>query len=386
MASTTKQLLKDKLLQGTDAGAEEATGETKINVSEMTVKELDAFVKKHGVQIDGWAKMKLLAKRTALAEYLEKIAAAAEVGDDAAAGLHEDGAAPEPPDADLVDAESAVTGSALVHPTMEVLGPDPMANLVDEIKALDESTAHAMVDTLFEASEAAEFKLGGVLLRIFEEGWHKGHSTFKEYVHDEHGIHYRKARYLMNIYKTLVDKQVPWEAVSKVGWAKMKELLPVIDADNAESWAKAAESMTVSNLSEYVKSYKAGDGGKKADPAPDSSDTQKVKTVQLKLQGDQIDTFEEALEKAKEASGTEYITAAVDFILVEYLGQPAKEFPVFTDKASIVKILKKLLAEHDGDEHTALTAFFEAFDEVFPHLSVQIAQAGAEEGENESAA
>lgn len=373
MASSTMQLLKQKNV----LGSESEPGETKINVAEMTVKQLDAFVAEHGVEIEGWSKKKLLAKREALAEYLE---AKADAGDGDAQADEPETPAAKPNGA----ATPAVpTSSALAAATPEVLGPDPVVNVEQEIASLDEETAHALVGELHEASEFAEFKLGGVLERIFTEGWHKGHSTFKDYIQTEHGIHYRKARYLMNIYRTLMEKNVPWAAVAKVGWSKMKELLPVLDEHNAEKWAETAVSMSVPNLIDYVKSYTAENKGKgKADPAPDSSDKGKVKTVQLKLHDDQLQTWEDAITKAKEASGTDVNAVALDFILVEYLGQPHKELPVMSQKPYVVKMLQKIKDDYDGDLEKALSYFFDAFDEVFPDITVKLEMPG-EDGDDE---
>lgn len=390
MASSTMNLLKSKGVLGKNEAPVETS--TPVDISEFKVKELDAYVQENGIQIDGWSKMKLLQKRAALQEYLDE-AAEIDASADAPAAPEEADEAPEvtangedfSEDEDYAPSNvPAIADNPLAANDVEVLGPDPVVAANDQIEGLSEDEAHALVPKLLSDSDFAEFKLGGVLRKILKEGWHKGHSTFKEYVQDVQGIHYRKARYLINIYEGLVDKQIPWETVGTVGWTKLKELMPVMDAGNAAEWAKKANAMNAVQLHDYVVEYKKS--GAKPDVPEEAETTGKVTThnVTFKLHEDQKETFDAAMEKAMNFASTDVKTVALDYILTEYLGAPYKTPPIQVTESFFVEAFKKVRGSFE-DEGDALQLIFEAFEKVFPDVSIKITVPHGDDADDEAA-
>jgi hypothetical protein len=104
------------------------------------------------------------------------------------------------------------------------------------------------------------------------------YANFREFVEKKHGIHYRKALYWIEIYKRLVEAEVPWEKVKNIGWTKLKDLAPVLTKENVDSWVKVAEEQTALQLVETVKAAVAAN-------SPKAIEDQTSKTDHEDLQG-----------------------------------------------------------------------------------------------------
>ena len=88
----------------------------------------------------------------------------------------------------------------------EVVEVDIIVQTAKEIGSLDKQTAFEIVPSLIDSVGFSNFKLGGVLSTIKENGWWESDGgKFKDFVQDNFGIHYRKAQYLINIYDDLVE-------------------------------------------------------------------------------------------------------------------------------------------------------------------------------------
>jgi len=79
-----------------------------------------------------------------------------------------------------------------------------------------------------------------------------GYKSFKDYVEGELLFKERKAKYLAQVewWFGEVHGEHPemYERVKKLGWSKAKELVKVMDPENAEEWFAIAESGTVTEL------------------------------------------------------------------------------------------------------------------------------------------
>lgn len=82
-----------------------------------------------------------------------------------------------------------------------------------------------------------------------------GYGTFKEYAQKELGVYYSKANYLSRIWLHFGKEQELLVKMKALGWDKMKELLHVINGENADYWLSKAKMMTADDLRKDVKVY-----------------------------------------------------------------------------------------------------------------------------------
>lgn len=232
---------------------------------------------------------------------------------------------------------------------------DIIVQTAKEIGDLDRETAIEVVPALIDSVDFSYFKLGGVLSTIQDNDWWTGEaSTFKEFIQDNFGLHYRKAMYLINIYDKLVESGIPWGKVSGIGWTKLKELADILTVDNVDEWVEKANSMTTLNLQAAVKAYKAGELSTDGTTDPDSSG---VSTFTVKVHPDQKETIKQAIEQAMEEAQTEFKGVALEAICMNYLsGGSTKKAPA----PSLTSIMEKMDA----------LDVLEAFEVVFPNINI----------------
>ena len=232
---------------------------------------------------------------------------------------------------------------------------DVIVQTAKEIGNLDKETAIEIVPELIESVDFSYFRLGGVLSTIQDNGWWEGEAgTFKDFIQDNFGLHYRKAMYLINIYDGLVEADIPWAKVSGLGWTKLKELADILTPENVDEWVKKAQAMTTLNLQAAVKAYKAGELDTDGTTAPDSSG---VSTITFKVHPDQKETIKEAVDKAMEEADTEFKGVALEAICMNYLsGGSTKKAPT----PSLTAMFEKSTPE----------AVLEAFEAVWPNINL----------------
>lgn len=198
---------------------------------------------------------------------------------------------------------------------------DVLTSVAQEVETLSQKKAFELVNELIDSGGVNDFRLGGVLARVQSqseteggEEWLDGHASFKELLDKKFNLQYRKAMYLIEIYTNLVEKQIPWDAVSSVGWTKLKDLSKVLTQKNVDAWVKRAEKLTVMQLQDVIRKSqnKGGDASEK--------ETSAVTTMTFKLHPDQKDAIREALDKAKKESHTDVDTVALHNICQAYLG------------------------------------------------------------------
>jgi hypothetical protein len=273
---------------------------------------------------------------------------------------------------------SIVTKKAVA--TGEVLAPDILTDTVHEVENMTEVQAGNAVKALTDTSDFNSFKLGGVLSVIMQNKWFGTYPDFKSYIEGEHGFHIRKAQYLMSLYNGLCDLGLPWSDLKKVGWTKLRELLPVIDKDNAASWINKAsgDDMTVIKLGALVKAAQ-----KNAEAGNDSGAGTHVATVHkgFKLHPDQLETVMAGINKAKTASGTESDSVALEFMALDWLGATPKA-PASSDLSGAATHLdtpeEKVKAMTDKSFKAymlkiGLEAACNALGEAFPDAEVSVA-------------
>jgi hypothetical protein len=205
---------------------------------------------------------------------------------------------------------------ALAPKEGEVLDPDVIQDAVHIIENLKKEPALKLIQDLIEQGDVTEFKLGGVLSLVQANGWYAPYASFREFVEKEHGLHYRKATYLIEIYNRLGQSGVPWSKVKSIGWTKLKEIAKVLTVENVDEWVQIASNSNTLTLIDTVKAHLSKD-------APKGEQEQASKTVTtktFKVHEDQKATIEAALAKARDQGKTSVDTVALELICMDYLG------------------------------------------------------------------
>jgi hypothetical protein len=190
---------------------------------------------------------------------------------------------------------------------------DAVAAMLSEMDALDAAKA------LIAQSEETYFTLGGVLSHIYHEGIYKragftGKRGFEEYVEAELNVKYRKAMYLINLYTKFRELGVDEKRLTEIGWSKAKELTNYATTANFDDLIEVAkESKNREELVSYLKnSFTGGSQG--------TGEDQVRKTrVNFVLFADQAETVNRALDVAKEKTGTDNLSQALEYICAEWL-------------------------------------------------------------------
>jgi len=231
---------------------------------------------------------------------------------------------------------------------------DSIQRAVFLIEGLDEVSAQAKAKELLDSADESLFVFGGILDAIYTNAWHTGYEGFKEYVEEQFGMKIRKAMYLMKIYNDIVENEIPWEKVVKLGWTKLRVISGVLTLDNVDEWVERAEGMTVMQLQEYLKAMQ------KAEHEGDTEGLEEeqvatVTTFQVKVHEDQRETILDAIGAAKDVSGTEFDAVALEYICMDYLGGSSAD--------AVAKVsLSQIMQNHSAKE--VLTAFGGVFPEV----------------------
>jgi hypothetical protein len=86
-----------------------------------------------------------------------------------------------------------------------------------------------------------------------------GYESYKQWASEELGLHPRKVERLKAIWHHLhvtlegkLDRRIRNKIID-LGWTKVRELIRVIDADNAEQWVEVAENLNYNELCEVIR-------------------------------------------------------------------------------------------------------------------------------------
>jgi len=154
---------------------------------------------------------------------------------------------------------------------------------------------------------------------------------------------------LVDIYNKLLNSGIPWAKLEPIGWNKVHAVAKVLTAENADHWIEVAKTQNCPTLIETVKAYIAH----AADPALTDETSKTIVNKHFKLHADQSATVEAALEKAKEASGTDVGAVALNYICLDFLGgQTLAQLLKTIDPTAIGTAIKQAF----GDNKQALAA------------------------------
>lgn len=167
-----------------------------------------------------------------------------------------------------------------------------------------------------------------------------GYENYVEWAEEELGLHKRKAERLKaiwhHLYETLEGKldRRTQKRIIALGWTKVRELIRVIDADNAEKWIEVAENLNYNELCEVIR--RALEDQEKLDQAkavgtsdedddedfkgvdpPD--DMNRFKAINFMLSPEQKANVELALERAEQLANSPKRGHLIDLICTDFI-------------------------------------------------------------------
>jgi len=183
------------------------------------------------------------------------------------------------------------------------------------------------------------------LARLLHEAYHKefyrewGFKDFEEYITTELGMQYRKAMYFVDIWEKVKALNLSKPTVEKLGWAKMKDLVRVINEENAQEWIEKAEKMSSRELTEAVKVTKRKDLSGVEVPT--------ITTWRLKMSEAEANVITEAVEEAKKLLNTDNTVVALEMICQDWMADrgaspkrtPLKDMIAFIEQAYGVNLI-----------------------------------------------
>jgi hypothetical protein len=174
---------------------------------------------------------------------------------------------------------------------------------------------------LVTQAEQTYFNLGGILAEIYRtkaygEAGYTGEGAWDAYLSQELGLEYRKAMYLIEIYKAFSKLDVDEARLASIGWTKIRLLakhIKGLSQEDVDSLLDEAENMNRDELSEHIQEtlVDASKGGKK-------EKIKKVKFGGFSAFADEGEYIGAAIERAQElVEGGDY-QAAMKHIIREW--------------------------------------------------------------------
>ncbi|MGW8177572.1 MAG: hypothetical protein ACWGQW_02085 [bacterium] len=265
------------------------------------------------------------------------------------------------------------TSKASVKPATAPAQKDLILETAHEVETMTKVKALRLVGTLMDDIDHNYFRLGGIFNLIQENpSWYeeKGFDAFFPFVEENYGLKKRKAQYLMQIYRNLVEAKIPWEKIKGLSWSKLISLSRILTTDNVDEWVEKAKDLSKLQLEELIS--KALEGSLE-NPSPDTTPPAYV-TITFRVHPDQKASIKEAIAKAKVAAETEYDAVALEAICMDYLSGGKKRTPS----------LKTLMKKQSWEE--VIEVFGDVFPDVYVSASDQPEEEEAEEYEEEAEA
>ena len=190
----------------------------------------------------------------------------------------------------------------------------------EKIKAMvdDSDDIVALARSQADAAALADYQLGGVLYHIKVSGKHKTIKSgmyaeiggWDEFVKEEIGIEYRKAQYLIDIYAKFNKYNIDSSMFKVLGWTKASQISRVMNAENAQQLVDMAETSTVSELKESIKSTIAYDNSNRV--------AVKMMKFSFKLAEESGVAAREIIEQTMKTHGCDTESEAFDLIVTEW--------------------------------------------------------------------
>jgi hypothetical protein len=162
--------------------------------------------------------------------------------------------------------------------------------------------------------EGKFWELGEVLYVIFNKQYYvdAGYHDWREFCNDVLDIKWRTATYLKDIYGKFSPLDVEEADRKGIGWSKLKELLPVVNASNVAYWLDVAKEKkaSVHVLNNMVKFALGKITKEEADKVP--------QVVAFRLYEEQVQNVERALEISRKLTGSDSRSYQLEMICAEF--------------------------------------------------------------------
>jgi len=188
-----------------------------------------------------------------------------------------------------------------------------------------------------------------------------GYENYKQWAEEELGLHVRKAERLKAIWHHLhvtlegkLDRRIRKKIIA-LGWTKVRELIRVIDADNAEQWVEVAEHLNYNELCEVIRraleDQEKQEQAKAVGTADDDDDDEdfrgtappddmdRFKELSFLLTPEQKANVEMAIERAKQLANSEKRGHCLDLICTDFLS--TNDFRKADDPTTPLRFLAK---------------------------------------------
>ena len=251
-----------------------------------------------------------------------------------------------------------------------------LSSLSHKIENMDLDQCEDTIRSHDLTSGISYFQIGGALSRITEgelwkqikEAGEDGKETKKfdrleDYVDERWGFGYRKAKYLVDLYRKLVEIGVEVDQIEGIGWAKLRQVVSVLTKDNVDGWLKKCKALNTSSLVEAVRDAKKGVLDNENDAENAVSDWT---TYSVKVTHSQKEVIKEAVTKGMEESETEHNGTALANICTHYLGNPVQTVSA-TESLSLKEHMDQLKEAGLSIEEAA-----EALEKVWENTEVAI--------------
>lgn len=147
-----------------------------------------------------------------------------------------------------------------------------------------------------------------------------GHASWVDYIECELDMQKRKAQYLVSIqdwFGRMPPHIQQW--VRSLGWTKAKELVGIVDEENADEWREKLDGLSFRDMMDVLKGRsEEPDEEVEAGPAVTEQDDKPI-SMKFKLFAEQHDNVSRALERAKDMADSEKDGHALDLICTDFL-------------------------------------------------------------------
>lgn len=259
---------------------------------------------------------------------------------------------------------------------------DQILGTATTIENMEENQAIKAIPELMENIEFNFFQVGGIMSLIRAKGWLYGEDNFEALVVKRFDMGYRKALILIEIYDFLVTNQITWDRCKGVGWTKLRfmsktkyQLVVLKEFDEWIERAKVSSTIQLEAMLDQALEQKDAEI-----PVPDGltptnegeGETRPVQVLEstlsamtFKVHADQKNTIKEAVNKAKESTGTEADSVALETICIGYLGGSI-ELP--EGSIPTEDMLKRAMQAFGVDK------VIETFEDIWPEITLEVTE------------
>jgi hypothetical protein len=162
--------------------------------------------------------------------------------------------------------------------------------------------------------EGKFWEMGSILNDIFKNQYYVdyGYHDWKDFCNEVLEMKWRSATYLRDIYVKFTSLGIGPEDCVGVGWAKLKELLPIVTKENVKYWLKEAKAkkVSVAVLNAKVRHALGRITKEESERLP--------KQLVFRLHNAQLENVEKALELARRMTGSNSRGYHLEMICAEF--------------------------------------------------------------------